>query len=108
MSMVRAREITLAVVASVALAGCGSVGRYDPAPAHTVDLSGSWTLDRAASEDPKPVIEKLRPKPVKQRWDTPPDDDGTGDETGPPEGGQQGGGGRGGGGRSRRGGSQGQ
>jgi hypothetical protein len=109
MPTVRAREITLAALALLALAGCGSVGRFDPNPSHTVDLSGSWTLDRAASEDPKPVIEKLRPKPVKHRWDMPPDDDGTGDDTGPPEGGgQQGGGGgqRGGGGRSRRGGSQ--
>jgi len=113
MPIVRAREISVFAVVLVALAGCGSVGRFDPNPSHTVDLSGSWTLDRTASEDPKPVIEKLRPKPVKQRWDMPPDD-GTDDETGPPDGGQQGGGGRGGGGgqggggRSRRGGSQGQ
>jgi hypothetical protein len=108
MPIVRAREIALAALALGALAGCGSVGRFDPNPSHTVDLSGSWTLDRVASDDPKPVIEKLRPKPVKHSWDMPPDDDGTGDDTGPPQGGgQQGGGGqRGGGGRSRRGGSQ--
>jgi len=106
MSIVRAREIALAVVASVALAGCGSVGRFDPNPAHTVDLSGSWTLDRALSDDPKGVLEKLRPKPVK-RGDTPPDD-GLGDDSGPPAGGGQQGGGQRGGGRSRRGGSQGQ
>jgi hypothetical protein len=106
MSIVGTREITLAVVASVALAGCGSVGRYDPNPAHTVDLSGSWTLDRTLSDDPKAVIEKLRPKPVSHRGDTPPDD-GLEDDTGPPEGGgRQGGGGGQGGGRSRRGGSQ--
>jgi hypothetical protein len=106
MSIVRAREISLATLAAVALAGCASVGRFDPSPAHTVDLSGSWILDHAASDDPKAVIEKLRPKPVKHSWDMPPDD-GTGDDTGPPEGGgQQGGGQRGG--RSRRGGSQGQ
>src|ERR1700736_1256543 len=106
MSIVGTREITLAVVASVALAGCGSVGRFDPSPAHTVDLSGSWTLDRTLSDDPKLVIEKLRPKPVKHSWDRPPDDE-LEDDTGPPEGGgrQGGGGGRGGGG-SRRGGSQ--
>ena len=106
MSIVRAREIALAA-ALVALAGCGSVGRFEPNPSHTVDLSGSWTLDRAASDDPKPLIEKLRPKPVKNRWDMPPDD-GSGDDSGPPEdGGQRGGGQQGG--RSRRGGgSQGQ
>jgi hypothetical protein len=107
MSIVRAREITLAVVAAAALAGCGSVGRFDPAPAHTVDLSGSWILDRAASDDPKPLMEKLRPKPPKHRWDMPPDG-GPDDDLGPPEGGGQDGGGQGGGrqggGRSRRGG----
>ncbi|HEV7441632.1 MAG TPA: hypothetical protein VGO18_03495 [Steroidobacteraceae bacterium] len=108
MSIVGTREITLAVVASVALAGCGSVGRFDPSPAHTVDLSGSWTLDRTLSDDPKPIIEKLRPQPAKHGWDRPPDDE-LEDDTGPPEGGGRqgggGGGGRGGGG-SRRGGSQ--
>src|SRR6266566_7608933 len=106
MSIVRAREIALAA-ALVALAGCGSVGRFEPNPSHTVDLSGSWSLDRAASDDPKPLIEKLRPKPVNHRWDTSPDD-GSGDDSGPPEGGGQRGGGGQEGGRSRRGGSQGQ
>jgi hypothetical protein len=110
MSIPRAREISLATLVAVSLAGCASVGRFDPEPAHTVDLSGSWILDRTASEDPKAAIEKLQPKPAKHRWDTP-DDDGTGDDTGPPEQGGQQGGGRGGqGGRGRRGGggSQGQ
>src|SRR6266850_7383206 len=112
MSIVRARESTLAALilmalALMALAGCGSLGRLDPNPDHVVDLSGSWILDNAASDDPKPVIEKLRPKPIKHRWDMPPDDD-LGDD-GPPQGGGQQGGGQGGGGRSRRGGgSQGQ
>jgi hypothetical protein len=119
MSIVRAREMcdgrsakaryslaALATMALVALAACGSVGRLDPNPSKTVDLSGSWTLDHAASDDPKPLIEKLRPKPMKHRWDMPPDD-GLGDDSGPPEGGGQQGGGQQGG-RSRRGGSQGQ
>jgi hypothetical protein len=104
MPIVRAREIALAAVASVALAGCGSVSRLEANPAKPVDLSGSWVLDRAASDDPKPILEKLRPKPQTRRWDASPDD-GTDDETGPPGGGQQGGGQRGGG-RSRRGGQQ--
>src|ERR1700738_3416203 len=105
MSIVRAREISLATLAAVALAGCAGVSRLDPTPAHTVDLSGSWILDHAASDDPKALIEKLRPKPVKRRWDMPPDD-GSDDDMGPPEGGGQQGGGQQGG-RSRRGGSQG-
>jgi hypothetical protein len=103
MSIVRAREIALTVVASITLGGCGSVGRFDPNPAHVVDLSGSWTLDRGLSDDPKLIIEKLRPQPARHRGDMPPDE-GMGDDSGPPEeGGQQGGGQRGGG-RSRRGG----
>ncbi len=106
MLIVRAREITLAVVACGMLAGCG-IARLESSPSKLVDLSGSWLLDRSASDDPKPLLDKLRPKPVKPRWDMPPDD-GTGDDSGPPGGGQQGGGQRGGGGRSRRGGGGGQ
>jgi hypothetical protein len=104
MLIVRAREIALAVVACGLLAGCG-IARLEPSPSKSVDLSGSWILNRSASDDPTPLLDKLRPKPVKQRWDMPPDD-GTGDDSGPPGGGQQGGGQRGGGGRSRRGGGQ--
>ena len=105
MPIVRAREMTLAAVASVALAGCGSVSTLDANPSKVVDLSGNWVLDRAASDDPKPILEKLRPKPQSRRWDVAPDD-GTGDDTGPPEGGGQQGGGQRGSGRSRRGGQQ--
>jgi hypothetical protein len=104
MLIVRPREITLAVIACGVLAGCG-IARLEPSPSKSVDLSGSWILDRSASDDPKPLLDKLRPKPVKQRWDMPPDD-GTGDDSGASGGGQQGGGQRGGGGRSRRGGGQ--
>jgi hypothetical protein len=109
MLTVHARPIALALLA-VALAGCGSVSRLNSDPSKQVDLSGSWVLDHAASEDPKPLLDKLRPKPVSRRWNQPPADDGTGDDSGPPEGGGQQGGGGGGqrGGRSRRGGGQGQ
>ncbi len=102
MPIVRAREIALAVVACGMLAGCSSVARLEPIPSKAVDLSGSWILDRSASDDPKPILDKLRPKPVSRRLDMPPDD-GTGDDSGASGGGQQGGGQRGGG-RSRRGG----
>jgi hypothetical protein len=100
MLIVRAREITLAVMACGLLAGCG-IARLEPSPSKSVDLSGGWILDRSASDDPKPLLDKLRPKPVKQRWDMPPDD-GTGDDSSASGGGGQ----RGGGGRSRRGGGQ--
>ena len=103
MAMVRAQKLFPAVVLGALLCGCGSVGRYDAAPSHAVDLSGNWTLNHAASDDPKPALEKLRPKPVTHRWDSPPDDD---DTNGPPNGGGDQGGQRGG--RSRRGGQQGQ
>ena len=108
MLMVRARGILPAVVAAAVLAGCG-IARLDDNPSKPVDLSGSWILNRPASDDPKPLLDKLRPKPVNRGWGAPPDD-GTGDDIGPPDGGPQGGGGGGGGGggrgRSRRGGGQ--
>ena len=105
MLMVRARAITCLVTASVALGGCSSVGKFDAAPSHEVDLSGSWALDHAASTDPQPILDKLRPKPRPDQFGGVPDD-GSGippDTSGPPQGGgQQGGGGR------RRGGGGGQ
>jgi hypothetical protein len=103
MPIVRAQEILLAVMAAGALTGCG-VARLEQSPSKAVDMSGSWVLDRATSEDPKPILDKLRPKPLSPRWGIPPDD-GTGDDTNVPDGGQQGGGQRGSG-RSRRGGGQ--
>jgi hypothetical protein len=101
MLIVRARAILPLILAAGMLAGCG-VARLDEAPSKSVDMSGSWLLDRSASDDPQPLLDKLRPKPVNNRWGQPPDD-GTGlppDDTGPPGGGGQ----QGGGGRSRRGG----
>lgn len=105
MSRVRIRELTTAI-ALTALAGCGTVGKLDENPGHTVDLSGNWTLNHTLSDDPKPIIEKLRPKPVNRRWGAPPDGGG-GDEMGPPDGGGQQDGGQRQGGRSRQGGAQG-
>ena len=104
MLMVRARGVLPAIVAAAVLAGCG-ISRLDENPSKTVDMSGSWILDRSASDDPKPLLDKLRPKPVNRGWGPPPDD-GMGDD---PQGvDQQGGqgGGQGGGGRGRRGGGQ--
>jgi len=102
MLIVRARAILPLILATGMLAGCG-VARLDEAPSKSVDMSGSWLLDRSASDDPQPLLDKLRPKPVNNRGWGQPQDDGTGlppDDTGPPSGGGQ----QGGGGRSRRGG----
>jgi hypothetical protein len=106
MLMVRARAITCLLMASAALGGCSSVGRFDTAPSHEIDLSGSWALDHAASTDPQPLLDKLRPKPRPNYYGGPPDD-GTGMDNGQPpddSGPQQGGPGQGGGGGRRRGG----
>jgi hypothetical protein len=104
-SKVMRKLVSLVVVlAAGMLSGCG-IARMDEAPSKPVDMSGSWALDASASDDPKPLLDKLRPKPVSNRGWGPPPDDGTGlppDDTGPPNGGQQGGGG--GGGQRRRGG----
>jgi len=106
MLMVRARGILPALLVAALLPGCG-ISRLNENPSKTVDMNGSWVLDRAASDDPQPVLDKLRPKPVSRRWGAPPPDDGMGDDMGPPDGGQQGG--QGGSGRGRRGsGGQGQ
>jgi hypothetical protein len=82
------------------LCGC-SVGRFDPTPSHGIDMAGSWVLNREASDDPKPILDKLRPKTPPRRGDTGPDT-GTADDTTEPTtgGGAPGGGQRG---RGRRG-----
>jgi hypothetical protein len=95
MSIVRVPQLASVLVLIWALAGCG-LSRLDTVPSKEVDLSGSWVLDRAASDDPKPILAKLRPT---RR--APPPEDSMDDDTGPPAGAQQGGGQRGG--RSRRG-----
>jgi len=101
MTMVRARLILPAVWAAGMLAGCG-VARLDENPSKTVDMSGSWILNRQASDDPKPLLDKLRPKPMTHRgWGAPPED-GMEDDSGPPGGGGQQSGGQ----RSRRRGGQ--
>lgn len=103
------RQGLLITVCNLTLAGCGTIRGYDQVPSHEVNLSGSWVLDKAASDDPKKALDALRPKPVKRPWGLPPDDDDMGQAGGAadPSGQQGGGGGGGGGGRGRRGGGQG-
>ncbi|MBV8742604.1 MAG: hypothetical protein JOZ12_12520 [Sinobacteraceae bacterium] len=44
------------------LSAC-SVGHFDANAPQEVDLSGNWVLDRAASDNPQPILERLRPRP---------------------------------------------
>lgn len=109
MSFVRAREVILWAAASAALAGCGGVNRLNPDAPSAVDLSGAWVLDRAASDDPQRLLDKLRPKPDRRNRDGMQSDDDLdpyGSDRGQ-AGGQSGGngptgGGRGGGRRSQQ------
>lgn len=106
MSIVRIREILLGALASGVLAGCGGVGRLNPDAPRAVDLSGTWLLDRAASDDPQKLLDKLRPKPDKYNRGMADDGmDPYGPDTsqqGQPGGGGTTGGGRGGGRRSQQ------
>jgi|SRR5579872_686604 len=64
MAFVRVARIT-ALLAFCPLAGC-AIGRFDPVPAQSVDLSGNWVLNHAASDNPQPLLEKLRPRPMRR------------------------------------------
>lgn len=55
------------LVASATIAGCGGVSGLDPVSSHAVDLSGSWILNRQASDDPQKLLDKLRPKMTTHR-----------------------------------------
>lgn len=71
------------------LVACSSVKKLDGAVPAGVDLNGTWKLNRADSDDPARLFEKL---PESRRHDGPPqrgaDDDGLGmpDERAPPRG----------------------
>ena len=74
---------------SLALAGC-SLGRFDPAPAHGTDLTGSWVINHEASEDTSPILAKLRPRQPPRPDPDPVVDDPTGSQGGQRGGGQRG------------------
>ena len=57
-----ASGLVAAALAAMVLAGCGGVSRLDAQSSHAQDLSGHWVLDYAASEDPEPLLVKLRPR----------------------------------------------
>jgi hypothetical protein len=95
MPIVRAKNVVLWITAA-ALVGCGGVGRLQPDPSHPVDLSGMWLLNRAASDDPQKIFEKLRPKASDTRRDddAPDETPNGGDDSGQSGGSPPGGGGR--------------
>jgi hypothetical protein len=63
MPIFRVKEIALGVLVAT-LAGCGGLSRLQSEPSHSIELSGNWLLDRAASDDPQKVFDRLRPKPT--------------------------------------------
>jgi len=61
-SLRQLRCLVVAAAGIMVLAACGGVSRLAPDPPASVDLSGVWRLDVAASDDPRKVLEKLRPR----------------------------------------------
>ncbi|HEY3784655.1 MAG TPA: hypothetical protein VGL55_05195 [Steroidobacteraceae bacterium] len=59
-------RLCLYALALAALAACG-VSSLDPDSPHSVDLSGNWVLNHAASDDPQKLFDKLRPKATTHR-----------------------------------------
>jgi hypothetical protein len=60
------RSTALALVA-LALAACGGgAGRLKPETPAGVNLAGTWRLNRQASEDPQPMLEKIRQDEMKR------------------------------------------
>jgi hypothetical protein len=80
----------LAGAAVLTLSACG-VGHFDANAPQEVDMSGNWVLDRAASDNPQPILERLRPRPSRY----PAGMDGTPDDSSGPTRGGEGAGGRG-------------
>jgi hypothetical protein len=79
----RTRQRLLAGALGCALLGaCGGAGRLAAEAPGGVDLSGTWKLDRALSDDPEKLYEKIRvqrairngerPRPNPQRGDSSP------------------------------------
>jgi len=53
--------LSLAILASLSwLSGCSSTGRLASDTPRGIDLTGTWRLNRAASDDPVKIMERLR------------------------------------------------
>lgn len=61
----RSLACAAALLATAALAGCFG-NRYAAENSSTVRLQGVWRLNRAASEDPQPIIDKLNEEAMKK------------------------------------------
>ena len=59
MPIVRAGRVLLCAAAATSLAGCAGSRLSPDAPAG-VTLAGAWKLNRAASDDPQKVLERMR------------------------------------------------
>jgi hypothetical protein len=59
------------------LAACSSVGKLEGSAPQGVDLSGTWKLNRAASDDPRRLMPRMRAQA------RPAEDEGPGDEPAP-------------------------
>ena len=65
MPIVRAGGVLLCAAAATSLAGCAGSRLSPDAPAG-VTLAGAWKLNRAASDDPQKVLERMRAEAFKR------------------------------------------
>jgi hypothetical protein len=66
-STAAAGRTALALVALVTLAACGGgAGRLKPETPPGVNLAGTWRLNRQASQDPQPMLAKIREDEMKR------------------------------------------
>jgi hypothetical protein len=61
------RSTALALVALITLVACGGgAGRLKPETPPGINLAGTWRLNRQASQDPQPMLEKIRQDEMKR------------------------------------------
>jgi hypothetical protein len=65
MPIVRAGRVLLCTAAATSLAGCAGTRLSPDAPAG-VTLAGAWKLNRAASDDPQKMLERMRAEAFKR------------------------------------------
>ena len=65
MPIVRAGRVLLCAAAATSLAGCAGTRLSPDAPAG-ITLAGAWRLNRAASDDPQKVLDRMRAEAFKR------------------------------------------